>query len=79
MEDLIELDSCRPAAGKWSVNERLSGIFTPLSLPQWESMLERHPDKRYVEFILKGIKDGFRVGFQRSGESNLLFHQQRRT
>ena len=62
-EDLLELDSCRLAGGKWLVDERLSGVFTSLNLPQWESMLENYPDKLYVDFILNGIKDGFRVGY----------------
>ena len=51
------------------MENRLSGVFTPLNLPQWESMLERHPDKGYVDFILNGIKDGFRVGYARSSDS----------
>jgi hypothetical protein len=67
-EDLIELDSCRPAA----VEERLSRVFTPLKLSQWESMLKNHPNERYVDFIPNGIKDGFRVGYQRLGESKRL-------
>ena len=54
-EDLIKLDSCHPKSRKWSVDERLSGIFTPLDLHQWESMLENHPDMRYVNFILSDI------------------------
>ena len=48
------------------MQERLSGVFTPLHLPQWESMLANHPDRSYVEFILNGIRDGFRIGFSRS-------------
>ena len=67
-EDLIKLDSCRPKSRKGSVDERLSGIFTPLDLQRWESMLENHPDRRYVNFILSGIKDGFRVGYHRPSE-----------
>lgn len=68
-EDLVQLDSCRPKPRRWSVEERLSGVFTPLNLPQWESMLKYHRDSQYVDFILNGIKDGFRVGYHRSSES----------
>ena len=46
-----------------TVQERLAGVFTPLNLPQWESMLEKHPDRSYVDFILGGIRDGFRIGY----------------
>ena len=29
-------------------------------------MLENHPDKSYVEFIIKGIREGFRIGYCRT-------------
>ena len=48
------------------MQERLSDVFTPLNLPQWESMLADHPDRNYVEFILNGIRDGFRIGFSQA-------------
>ena len=78
MEDLIHLDSCRPKSGKWSVQERLSGVSTPLNLPGWESMLENHPDKQYVYFILNGIRDGFRLGFQRESDKDLVISSARK-
>jgi hypothetical protein len=28
-------------------------------------MLKNHPDQEYREYILRGIRDGFRVGFDR--------------
>ena len=55
--DLLQLES---------IHDRLAGVFTPLHLPQWETMLRNHPDKEYTEYILKGIQDGFRVGFNRN-------------
>ena len=60
------------------MEERLSGVVTPLNLPQWESMLENHPDKQYVDFILNGIRDGFRVRYHRSGDSKLAFSSARK-
>ena len=69
--NLIKLDGCQPKAGKLSAEEQLSGVFTPLNLPQRESMLEHHPDKDYVEFSLNSIKDGFRVSDNRSSESEV--------
>ena len=65
-EDLIKLDQCRPKFGKLTVQERLLGVSSPLNLAQWEAMLANHPDKSYVEYILHGIKEGFRVGFGRA-------------
>jgi hypothetical protein len=46
------------------VQERLAGVFTLLNLPQWEAMLDKHPDRSYVDFILGGIKNGFRIGYR---------------
>ena len=40
-------------------------MFTPLKLAQWELMLARHPDREYVAYILSGIQEGFRVGYER--------------
>ena len=65
------MDQCRPRSGKWTVQERLSGVFTPLHLDQWESILADHPDKSYVDFILNGIKCGFRVGYDRGDGDKL--------
>jgi len=42
-------------------------VFTPLRLVQWESLLASHPDRDYVNYILRGIKEGFRIGFKASG------------
>ena len=62
--DLLKLDQCRPRSGKWTVQERLLGVFTPLHVDRWESLLVQHPDRDYVDYILTGIKEGFRVGFE---------------
>ena len=33
----------------------------------WEARLEAHPDQEFHEYILWGIREGFRVGFRKSG------------
>lgn len=66
MSDLLRLDQCRPQSGTRTVQERLAGVFTPLCLEHWQSLLARHPDKEYVQYILKGIQEGFRIGFENS-------------
>ena len=50
-----------------SAQEKLGGIFTPLKLEHWESLLASHPDKEYVNYLLRGIREGFRIGFKKSG------------
>ena len=65
--DLLTLDQCQPYHEKPEVQKRLLGVFTPLRLVQWESLLASHPDRDYVDYILRGIKEGFRIGFKASG------------
>jgi hypothetical protein len=55
-----------------TVQERLAGVFTPLNLPQTEAMLDKHPDRSYVDFILGGIKDGFCIGYCPPAEGSSL-------
>ena len=38
-------------------------MITPLRVEHWESVLALHPDKPYVDYIVHGIRYGFRVGF----------------
>ena len=64
-EDLRELNRCTPTLGSTAVHEKLLGIHTPLVVAHWESMLASHPDREYVDYLIKGIRDGFRVGYQR--------------
>ena len=64
-EDLRELNRCTPTLGSTAVHKKLLGIHTPLVVAHWESMLASHPDREYVDYLIKGIRDGFRVGYQR--------------
>jgi len=38
-------------------------VTTPLKAPEWFIYLQTHPDQELVQFFLKGIKQGFRKGF----------------
>lgn len=56
------LDSRRPSkAGK--LPKELRQIRTPLAANEWEQRLSSHPDQAYREYLLKGMREGFRVGF----------------
>ena len=47
-------------------------------LSEWHTLLQSHPDKQFVHYILTGIEKGFRIGFSDTGvtchaaERNLL-------
>ena len=40
-------------------------MVTPLKLQEWESALVSHPDREYSHYLIQGIREGFRVGFDR--------------
>ncbi len=41
-------------------------VVTPLLWQQWEKELEEHPDRAWVEFLIRGVRHGFRVGHDQS-------------
>ena len=41
----------------------LLGITTPLKFTEWEAQLSAHSDPEFSEFILNGVRNGFRVRF----------------
>ena len=58
---LLALERCAPTG--WSADRMVS---TPLVADAWETGLSGHPDRLFVEFILRGIREGFRIGFKRA-------------
>ena len=41
----------------------LSAISTPMDWRAWDLALEQHADREFAEVITRGIKEGFRIGF----------------
>ena len=62
MEDLLLLDTCRPTQEELKVPFKAS---SPLNFLVWARLLENHLDARFTNYILKGIQEGFRIGFDR--------------
>ena len=44
----------------------LQKISTPSKAKEWERALVGHPDEELVAYVLSGIQEGFRVGFDYS-------------
>ena len=65
MEHLRALDSFRQVV---DLNHLIISeeVHTPLSLTDWTLELSDHPDREFSKFILEGIANGFRIGFNRS-------------
>ena len=61
--DLLSLDFCWPESTVGS--EKRSVVRTPLQLSVWEDSLRFHPDRAFARYILRGIRECFRVGFDR--------------
>ena len=51
---------------KIEIPECLRGTSTPLKPDAWRRELLKHPDREFVEMILRGITEGFRIGYDAS-------------
>ena len=60
---LLALDGYRPINPP---DHSVSEISTPLNIIAWERALADHPDKLFVQYLIQGLKNGFRIGFDRS-------------
>ena len=59
--DLMALDFCR--SRQPHAYPQLSEIATPLNPAAWEMALQAHPDRAYARYLVTGIRQGFRIGF----------------
>ena len=65
LQKLLALDGCRPSHGI-PLAGVLAAINTPLVWQAWAQALQPHPDKDFGDYIIRGIKEGFRIGFRYS-------------
>jgi hypothetical protein len=45
------------------------GDITPLKAEVWSRCLDSHPDRREVEYVIGGLKNGFEIGYQGDRDS----------
>ena len=55
--------------------------MSPLVVERWAALLDTHPDRDFVAYIINGISKGFRIGYDYSKKagratSNLLLASQ---
>ena len=62
MEDLRALDACRPLKAS-VVPDEMGVVSSPLVASEWEAVLAGHPDREFTAFVVRGIGEGFRIGF----------------
>lgn len=63
--DLLELERCVPSEPK-VIPHTLLSVVTPLKRLAWVKELHSHPDREFIDFILRGLENGFRIGFSYS-------------
>ena len=63
MDDLLKLESCKPAAGNTNTSR---GKNSAMMGTMGSSPIRDHPDQRFHLFLVRGIREGFRVGFDYS-------------
>ena len=59
---LWQLEICR-RQGKVELPKILQLNHSPLDWKVWQDYLNNHPDKNLADYVIQGIRDGFRVGF----------------
>ena len=62
MEDLRHLDACRPEVPT-DMPSPMKEVVTPLTWQEWDRELASHPDQKFREYVVNGLRWGFRIGF----------------
>ena len=67
MEYLKRMEMCATTAGLYLLSKLATvSITSPLQWKVWNEALRDHPDQRIRNYIVTGLRDGFRIGFQGS-------------
>lgn len=58
------------------IHPALRPVRTPLKIDQWTALLHQHPDPQFTDWLMGGLTEGFRIGFNhqhrlRSATSNM--------
>ena len=61
MADLLAIDACRPLKNHTPMPS--TRVTTPLFASEWKKALTKHTDRQFIDYIIPGIRDGFRIGF----------------
>ena len=73
-EQLLPLDQCTPVC-QADVPSELADIQTPIVFQAWQEGLQNHPDQQFAKFVLRGLSEGFRIGFQYSSSKLQSAHR----
>ena len=62
MEELLAVARKEPLTAQ-SIPSCLSTVHTPLQVEVWVRLLQTNPDREFTSFLLRGLSQGFRIGF----------------
>ena len=63
--DLQGLTARRPCQSVQPLEQKGRGISTPLQIKVWKQALAHHLDPAFRHYIIEGLSEGFRIGFDR--------------
>lgn len=63
MEHLLALERCTRIPASGTPTPSLQDIRTQLNLTAWRMTLGGHPDQHFTRCLIKGLTDGFHIGF----------------
>ena len=58
------LDSRRARIQLSELPEVMRRVQTPLKIVEWERSLRQHPDRDLCKYLLRGLTEGFKIGFR---------------
>ena len=61
-DQLLELEACSSNSNE-ALPAYLCQVVTPLKLEAWRKVLSSYPDLRFAPYILRGVEQGFRIGY----------------
>ena len=70
--DLIAMAAKKRGTEQESIlsrDSRINRIVIPLQVSERENLLLTHPDRQFVDYLLDGMKNGFRIGFDYSSKT----------
>ena len=68
MQDLREIDEMVPATLP-SLPQSITEVASPLRWEAWAQESSSHPDQEYATFVVGGIRNGFRIGYDYGAHS----------
>ncbi len=71
MAHLLAIDEKRPVCHRPATRDipDWDHIVTPMRAGEWDKLLSNHPDRSYHSYLVKGLMDGFRIGFSYESSS----------